>query len=182
MNPEEGPVRGKYIQQETGVWVISGINPEPWTAPQVSVGRRGGKIVPTVFKRESLRSYQEAVKEFILSNFDPEPTDCELDITFYFWRSLETERSKKADATNLQKSTEDALHDLLFLNDSQVQKITSFIVDQKKDIEPTIIITWKQWTGEIGREAIKLRNSAIEIKEVEINNQNNMGVDPESIF
>ncbi len=38
-----------------GAWYgIAGVNPEPWKAPSVSVGRKGGRMVPRVYKDAGL--------------------------------------------------------------------------------------------------------------------------------
>jgi Holliday junction resolvase RusA-like endonuclease len=129
-----------------GEWTVAGINPEPWTSPEVSIGRRGGKMVPIVYKRERVRAFQEALHDYIRDECEkPELLSGELELSLYFWRQLEAPNSKRVDATNLQKSTEDALHGLLFDNDSQVRRVHSTIVEQSVGIHPLIVIVWQPW-------------------------------------
>ena len=153
---------GDLGAQVSGIWVITGINPEPWTAPEVSIGRRGGKLAPQVFKREALRSFQEALHDYIKDNYDPEPFSGDLAVRYHFWRALETSRSKVADATNLQKAAEDALHGLLFLNDRQVKDVRSGVVMQMPDIEPAIVIQWHHYEGAHDPDALAARKKELE--------------------
>jgi Holliday junction resolvase RusA-like endonuclease len=119
------------------------LNPEPWTAPSISVGRRGGKPFPMVYKNEALRSYQEAVKELLPTHIWVEPP---IHLEFYFWRQLpdyttdKDVRARKhhADATNMQKALEDALQGVLFKNDKDVRSIRSWVMDQGKDVDPMV--------------------------------------------
>jgi len=132
------------------IFTIDGINPEPWTAPEVSIGRKGGKTFPMVYKTETLRAYQEAVKD-ALSDVEPQPlmdAGSPIRLDFYFWRQLagyeigdgKKSRRHLADATNLQKSLEDALQGILFKNDRDVWFVTSTIVEQDPDTDPGIVI------------------------------------------
>jgi len=124
------------------------INPEPWTAPNVSVGRRGGKPFPMVYKNEALRAYQQAVKELVSEPINGK-YEGRIDLRFYFWRQLpdyttdDEVRARKhhADATNLQKALEDALQGSLFANDRDVAHVESWIMEQGRDVEPMIAIT-----------------------------------------
>src|SRR5687768_284355 len=96
------------------------LNPEPWTAPSVSVGRgKGGKVFPQVYANAQLKAYQEAVREEARSQLPDkwEPYEGEILLHFYFWRQMadyESHQAKRvrkhqADVTNMQKATEDAL-------------------------------------------------------------------------
>lgn len=165
-----------------GTWIIPQINPEPWTAPEVSIGRRGGKLAPQVFKREQLRQYQEAVADYIERTYAPAPTEDELVLQFWFWRELDTPRSKKSDATNLQKATEDALHGLLFENDRQVQDVRSIIVAQDVGVEPTIIIRWAPFVGITDPSPLQMRQSLLDELAASPTPDNTTDIEPESIF
>lgn len=123
--------------------LIEGINPEPWTAPEIGRGR--------VFKKETLRTYQNAVKECIESEFEgcvpAFDKGVRLAEKFYFWRQLDmaeiggrNRRRKEADATNMQKALEDALQGVVFPNDRAVIDVQSRIVEVGVDVEPRILI------------------------------------------
>lgn len=131
-------------------YVIRGVNPIPWTAPEVSVGRKkGGGFYPQVYSSAELKNYQEAIKEEILGNYPDAPIiEDEIGLTFYFWRQIavgltgsgKRSRTHDADATNLQKSTEDALQGVLFKNDRQVVHAESWIMAQTDATEPLIVV------------------------------------------
>lgn len=165
-----------------GTWIIPEINPEPWTSPEVSIGRRGGKLAPQVFKREQLRAYQEAVADFIQRTYAPVAVETELALQFYFWRELDTPQSKKADATNLQKSTEDALHELLFVNDRQVQDVRSIICEQDVGVEPTIVIRWGPFVGIADPSPLQMRQALLDELAAAPKSDNTMNYEPESFF
>lgn len=129
------------------------INPEPWTAPSVAVGRRNGKPFPQVYKSEALRSYQEAVKELVTPTMNRhEMFEGRIDLRFFFWRQLpdyvtdDEVRARKhyADATNMQKALEDALQGVVFKNDRDVAHVESWIMEQGKDVEPRVVIQVRQ--------------------------------------
>lgn len=126
-----------------GQWyLLDGINPEPWTSPEVGTTRRAGKVVPTVYKGEQSRVYQAAIKEY----FEEHPARMHtgpLDIQFFFWRqvaSYQGGHAQRVDATNLQKSTEDALQGILFSNDRENVAVTSVVMEQGPDVLPAILI------------------------------------------
>jgi Holliday junction resolvase RusA-like endonuclease len=124
---------------------IRGINPEPWTSPSVSVGRKNGKPFPMVYKSAALRAYQEAIGEAVAGRT---PLVGPISLTFYLWRQLPaytTDRQRKArkheaDATNLQKALEDALQGHLFENDRDCVHVQTWIMEQGHDTEPLIVI------------------------------------------
>lgn len=127
------------------------VNPEPWTSPSASLGRKGGKPIPQLHKNPRLRSYQEEVKEALAELALPAPFEEDVELEFYFWRYLEryeingkSRRRNVADATNLQKALEDALQGLLFENDRQVKRITSHIVEQGPDTEFGVLVRVRQ--------------------------------------
>lgn len=162
---------------------IPDINPEPWTAPEVSIGRRGGKLAPTVYKREHVRSFQEAVIEF-LEHQELQPTELELKLQFWFWRQLDTPRSKLADATNLQKSTEDALHGHVFVNDRQVQEVHTVIVQQDIDVRPGILVVWSPYQGLSDDTPLRIRQSFQELIDEASGDKksNTIDIEPEALF
>lgn len=132
-------------------WFVLRVNPVPWTAPEVAIGRKGGKVYPMVFSPEELRNYKEAIREELekeLEERHPEfvPIEDEIGLEFYFVRNIAVDatnarrRTHVADATNLQKSTEDALQGLLFVNDSQVVHVQSVVIDQSEDAIPAVAI------------------------------------------
>lgn len=129
-------------------YVIEGINPEPWTAPEVSVIRRGGKFVPQVYKKAQLRSYQEAVAEALRRNYpDVQSLDEPVALTFFLWRQLADYEGTKgrvrrhgADATNMQKALEDALQGILITNDRHVRDVRTVIIDEGPEVAPIIAI------------------------------------------
>lgn len=144
---------------------LEGINPTPWTAPEVSVGRRGGRVFPQVHKKAELRTYQEAIKEELATAYTGPVIISPVSIQFYFWRRIETYertdgksvRKHRADATNLQKALEDALQGIVIKNDNQVQHVSSTIVEEGDDVEPHItIVVSDESSVEMGRNAGEL--------------------------
>lgn len=130
----------------TWAWyLVEGLNPEPW---QASKAARGANHI-NFFKPEGLRVYQESLKEMFVEQ-NPQAVDVPGDIRlwFFFWRQLnlnemfegKNTRTHVADATNLQKSTEDALQGVLFANDRNVRDARSVIIAQSDDTEPAILI------------------------------------------
>lgn len=138
--------------------LVIGVNPEPWQAPKLGIGRgAGGKWYPTAHTAGVQRAYQEALHDNIreaLPNLIPTPKGQPVDLTLVFWRqvdayTLESGRKSKrklADATNMQKATEDALQKILFENDVDVRRVTSETVVQGEDVEPKILIVVKPWS------------------------------------
>lgn len=132
--------------------IISDINPEPWTAPSVAIGRKkGGGLYPQVYSSAALKAYQSAIRESLTKA----PVEHDVVLRFYFWRQLpayDTERARRArkheaDATNLQKALEDALQGYMFKNDRQVQDVRSIIMEQAHGTRPMIVIQMEPWTG-----------------------------------
>lgn len=134
--------------------LITGINPEPWTAPSVGIGRARGKVYPQVYKNEQLRAYQEALKESVKQAYPdvkPSPKGRRINLFFYFWRDMPTYEGdsklvykNQADATNLQKATEDALQGILYANDRDVVHIESTIVEQGPGVESRIVVRMEE--------------------------------------
>lgn len=134
-------------------WFHLPLNPEPWAIGSIGIGKRGGKIHPTMSPNPQLVTYKEAIKEE-LGKVQPLP-EGEYDLYFWFWRVLDSytlasgrdSRRKQADATNLQKATEDALQGLLIGNDRNVRKIGSEIVEQGPEVKAGIVIRARPWEG-----------------------------------
>ena len=168
-------------------FVISGINPEPWTAPQVSIGRKGGRVFPRFYASEALKSYKKAIAEEIQAQLplDYNPHDSELALTFFFWRHLvpyetpqaRTARKHEADATNLQKALEDALQGVLFTNDRNVKHIQSFIMEQGHETSSLIII---EMTDKIV--VPEWVNDHLDTTEPEQTDRNLIDIDPREYF
>lgn len=133
-------------------WRVLNVNPEPWVVPQFSVGKnkKTGKAIAIAGKNLQLAAFQDAVKEAV---GDPEELITgELRLTFYFWRRLEVYQGigrkvtkNPVDATNMQKSTEDALQGVYFGNDRQVRDVRSVIVEQATDISARIVLHVENW-------------------------------------
>lgn len=126
-------------------WYVLEVNPEQWAIGDVSVGRKNGKLYPSVGRNAELYNYQQAVKE-ILDGSQMLP-EGKYRLEFFFWRqqSVYTGAKKKVkknqvDATNLQKALEDALQGVLFGNDRDVVDIHSVIVEQGPDVRPLIVL------------------------------------------
>lgn len=113
-------------------YTVWDINPQPWTPTRVP--KRGSSV-----KDGKLADYQEAVREAVENALtDHEPYTGNLTVKFYFWRS--TAHGNQADATNLQKATEDALQYVLYGNDRANRHVCSEIIEQNVDERPCIII------------------------------------------
>lgn len=133
-------------------YLIDGINPEPWTASEGSIGRKNGKLYVQYHKQEGLRMYQAALQEAFERDYPHvRPiggNNVRIELQFYFWRQLvnyESDSGKsvqrhQADVTNLQKATEDALQGILYVNDRDVQRVTSMIMEQMPRTQPAILI------------------------------------------
>lgn len=132
------------------IYHITGINPEPWVAPQVNLGRRNGKMFAQFYTSDTLKTYQEAVKEeIVLQNGDlfKFSKGLPLRVKFFLWRQLDASESEGratrrqvADATNCQKALEDALQGVLYHNDQANIRVETFIVNQATYVTPHIAI------------------------------------------
>jgi Holliday junction resolvase RusA-like endonuclease len=120
------------------------VNPEPWAIGPLQVGKRGGKMFPSIGRNQQLASYKEAVREAIQSLPNPpEKLEGQYELYFWFWRRLDTYTRTESgrqvtknvvDATNLQKATEDALQGVLIENDRDVVQIGAAMVEQGPDV------------------------------------------------
>lgn len=134
------------------------VNPEPWAVGALQLGKRNGKFFPKIGPNQQLKAAQDAIKEAIQSlpaTPSLRPSGRFITLRFYFWRQMEewlTESGRKtsshiADATNMQKGTEDALQGILFENDRDVRDVQSVIVSQGPDITPGIGVCIEDWFG-----------------------------------
>lgn len=127
--------------------LFDGINPEPWEAPIGS--RLSNKTRAIHFHRtQKQKSYQEAIREDALALMDAGKIPNlkgPFKVRFFFWRTLDqsydlTWSAKPADATNLQKATEDALQGTFFDNDRDVHDVQSVIKAQGPDVAPAVLV------------------------------------------
>lgn len=131
-------------------YLIEGINPIPWTAPEASIGRSKGRVYVQLHKSEALRFYQEAVKHCMSQDYPDapiSPAGTPVALTLWLWRELPTYQGDKrkvhknqADATNMQKALEDALQGVLYENDRDVQVCKTYVVEQSVTTKPCIVI------------------------------------------
>jgi Holliday junction resolvase RusA-like endonuclease len=136
------------------MWIVLHINPEPWKVGTVySFGKRKG-ISPDA----QLVAYKEAVHTGVQDylrerGIQDTMIEGDVELRFWFWRRLDSYQSAsgrkvtkhRVDMTNLQKATEDALHDIFFKNDVQDKHVSSIEVEQGPDVEPCIVICVQQW-------------------------------------
>lgn len=84
--------------------------------------------------------YQQALRDELKRTYPPHEMELlqpDYELDFWFWRN--TERGNVADATNLQKASEDALQGLLIQNDQQVVRVASTIVEQGPEVYGSVI-------------------------------------------
>lgn len=136
------------------VYHLTGVNPHPWVAPNSSTGRRDGKIYTKHFTSESLKTFQNAVREELpLQNGHVEllPKDMSLKVTFYVCRELDVPEDHKrhaahwADSTNCQKALEDALQGIIYHNDKLNRDVRFVMVEQSNTTEGHIIIVVEEF-------------------------------------
>lgn len=135
------------IRADGRIWYVLSVNPTPWAVGELGFAKKkdGGKRIYMAPNRD-LKLYQEAVREE-MEAFMTINLHAELDVVFVFNRALDEIRRGKAlshahyaDATNLQKATEDALQGVLFSNDNQNRVVTSIIREQTPEAEPYVAI------------------------------------------
>lgn len=150
-------------------FLVEGVNPEPWEASQSSTGRKNGKVYTHFHKPDQLRSYQEALAEELKAqNPHYQMFEGELSVFFYFWRQLDVSeiddrkrRAHTADATNLLKAAEDALQDVLYVNDQSNRQVQGVIVAQGHEVNPFVLICVQQYDKTLTVLATEIRNSLI---------------------
>lgn len=129
-------------------WYFVPVNPQPWTTPPFYPARAGGKMIVKAGRNESNEVFKQAVKEELLRQGATMLTGKWNRVTLGFWRRREqykdsigrTRTKNWADATNMQKLTEDALQGILFENDRDNFEITSRIVQQDITTTPGVLI------------------------------------------
>lgn len=130
-----------YQSSEAHEYIVWDINPEPWRVPGVP---RYGKAV----KNGKLVAYQQALKDELP---DQNPTahihEGLLYVDFFFWRS--TAANQPADATNLQKATEDALQGVLYVNDKSNRYVSSMVCEQSPTTQPVILVRIREFDPEL---------------------------------
>lgn len=146
------PDRGPGVRLRMSIYRI---NPEPWTSPEVGIGRRNGRPFPIVHKSAQLRTYQDAIADVVGASLPEhfQPFSSEIVLHFYLWRRLETYVSAsgrnvtkhRVDATNCQKALEDALQGVVFTNDRLVRRISTVMVAQGTSVEPRIDVECWPW-------------------------------------
>lgn len=130
------------------LYVIHGLNPEPWTSPDGSIARKNGKLYVQMHKSQTLDAFQNALIEEMRRFPKLDLMEGDVELALFLWRDLPVYtaesgrqvRRHRADATNLQKAIEDALQGLVYKNDSQVVHAETWIMEQHGDVEPVIII------------------------------------------
>jgi Holliday junction resolvase RusA-like endonuclease len=140
------------VTQVLAVYHVTGVNPVPWKAASPGRGARDQKA--RGFSDEALTTYKKALKEEVVlqnSHLKMIATGMPVTIEFFFHRQLDQPNSKEADATNLQKSTEDALQGILYGNDKHNRDVRSVIVGQSADEFPHILIVVKPFDPAIAR-------------------------------
>ena len=144
-------------------WYFLAVNPVPWAVGQAAIARKkdgtGNRVY--VAPNKDLRAYQNAIREEMGRYFTVPIEGVDMDVVFVFTRSLDTIKRGKsvshshvADATNMQKATEDALQGILFGNDRQNRVILSIIREQEPDIEPSVAVGLRITTDEHVRNLI----------------------------
>ncbi len=138
---------------------ITDLNPEPWTAPTASVQRiAGGKSYAKLVSGERLKNYQEGIRQNVRQacpDLEPFPDDIPLQFMLLVWRQLDsyisgrgrTQKRHVADATNIQKATEDALQKILYKNDSQIKWASTCIIEQTETTSPAMLIIVEPFNG-----------------------------------
>lgn len=121
-------------------WYYLPVNPDPWAVGPLQLGRRNGKVFPTIGPNLTLKSFQEELRSHFPEPYEPVEHDVELE--FFFWRRLDkwvneggkTNTRSIADATNMQKACEDALQGILIVNDRQVKDVSSHVMAEGADV------------------------------------------------
>jgi Holliday junction resolvase RusA-like endonuclease len=113
-------------------WLLFPINPEPWAVGTLSVGRRNGKVFPSMGQNAELKIYQDTIQEILLAD-GVKMLKGDIEIDFYFNRvalsyranSGRRQSKNRADLTNMQKALEDAFQGILIDNDRDNVRVQS---------------------------------------------------------
>ena len=124
------------------------LNPEPWAVGPAFVVRTGGAPKARIGPDHTLQTYQNAVKDELRLQGVTEILPGDYSLHFSFSRQLakygtasgRTSTRNAADATNMQKATEDALQGVLIHNDRDVVRVGSVIIDQGPSVTPFVVI------------------------------------------
>ena len=135
-------------------WYVLDCNPEPWAIGPVGFARKSGKLSAYVGRNAQLDNYKKTVAEAI-EDESPVMMTGEVDITFYFWRrqiayttpQARTHRKHEADATNMLKSTEDALQGILYKNDKDNKHVQAYVIAQGPDVQGKVVVCAKPYIG-----------------------------------
>jgi len=134
-------------------WYVLHINPEPWAVGPLDLLRRGGKLAPTMGRNQQVHMYQQAVAGELAVKYGALPgaplAPC-YELDFWFWRN--TERGNYADATNLQKATEDALQGILIDNDRDVVRAQSWVAAQGPAVAGAVAFRVRWGVARSGRD------------------------------
>lgn len=132
-------------------WFVLALQAEPWAVGPLGVGRAaGGKPYPYMGPNQKVQAYQEAVK----GELDGAGVIQGLvEVQLFIWRQIETMKvsgkrdriGKPADATNIQKATEDAIQGILIENDKNVRLISTHVVEQSSTVTPCIVLRVKPY-------------------------------------
>lgn len=133
---------------------VARVNPEPWAVGPLGVGRKRSGVYSYMGRNQQLDAYKEAVKEDLLAQ-EPKMITGKVNLWFWFWRNRAewtTDKDRvahrnEADATNMQKATEDALQGVLIENDRNVVIVTSHVVAQGPEVEGKIVIGIERLQG-----------------------------------
>lgn len=141
---------GDVAVMSTIVFMMPGINPEPWEVGPVSwrTDRATGKRSPTIGPVKKLVNYQDALRIEFKRQYKGKPTDSDVQISMYFWRRLDStatanghkQDAKVSDSTNMQKATEDAMQGIIIKNDRQTKDIRSAIVEEGPSVDPGVLV------------------------------------------
>lgn len=152
-------------------WFALGVNPEPWAVGPLDVLRRGGKLVPSMGRNQQLDAYKQAVADEFTTRYgviEEALAQPGYLLDLYFWRhrarwstaAQRAARRNDADATNMQKATEDALQGICIDNDRNVIRASSTIIEQGPDVEPGVIIYLRWGVEDDDRSFVKIPQEA----------------------
>ena len=124
-------------------WYLIPFNPEPWTTPPYSAGRKNGKLFVNAGRNEHSENFKQSVRESLLAQGATMVTGKIHNVHFLWWRQLVQyedsagrRRTKNAvDTTNCQKLAEDALQGVLIDNDRENRFVSSQFIGQAKSSE-----------------------------------------------
>lgn len=131
------------------IWLHLEVNPEPWAVGPIGFARKGGRMTGYMGQNKQLNAYKEAVAEAVADKWLGLPMlEGKLKVHFYFWRNQAEyttpadlkHRKHEADATNMQKATEDALQGIVYKNDKDNVMAGSVIMEQGPDVKPQIVV------------------------------------------